>query len=51
MEWWLAQWKTDLSDPFPVSNGVKQGYLLAPTLFILMFATIEIELITSVDGI
>ena len=38
-ESWLAQWKTDLSDPSPVSNGVKQGYLLAPTLFTLIFAT------------
>ena len=23
----------DFSDPFPVTNGVKQGYVLAPTLF------------------
>ena len=28
-----------VSDPFPVSNGVKQGCVLAPTLFSLMFAT------------
>ena len=27
------------SDPFPVSNGVKQGCVLAPTLFSLLFAT------------
>ena len=27
------------SDPFPVSNGVKQGCVLAPTLFSLQFAT------------
>ena len=26
------------SDPFPVSNGVKQGCVLAPTLFSLLFA-------------
>lgn len=28
----------DTSDPFPVSNGVKQGCVLAPTLFSLLFA-------------
>ncbi|KAL8597535.1 hypothetical protein ACOMHN_033406 [Nucella lapillus] len=28
----------DVSDPFPVTNGVKQGCILAPTLFILLFA-------------
>jgi len=27
-----------VSDPFPVTNGVKQGCVLAPTLFSLMFA-------------
>ena len=26
------------SDPFPVTNGVKQGCVLAPTLFSLMFS-------------
>ena len=28
----------DVSDPFPVSSGVKQGCVLAPTLFSLLFA-------------
>ena len=28
----------DVSDPFPVTNGVKQGCVLAPTLFCLLFA-------------
>ena len=28
----------DTYDPFPVSNGVKQGCVLAPTLFSLLFA-------------
>ncbi|KAL8592907.1 hypothetical protein ACOMHN_050734 [Nucella lapillus] len=28
----------DVSDPFPVTNGVKQGCILAPTLLSLLFA-------------
>ena len=28
----------DLSKPFPISNGVKQGCVLAPTLFSIFFS-------------
>ena len=28
----------DLSEPFPISNGVKQGCVLAPTLFSIFFS-------------
>ena len=28
----------EFSDPFPVTNGVKQGCVLAPTLFGMMFS-------------
>ena len=28
----------ELSDPFPVTNGVKQGCVLASTLFSMMFS-------------
>ena len=28
----------EFSDPFPVTNGVKQGCVLAPTLFSMMFS-------------
>ena len=28
----------DLSEPFPISNGVKQGCVLAPTLFTIFFS-------------
>ena len=36
----LARIQTDdeFSDPFPVTNGVKQGCVLAPTLFSMMFS-------------
>ena len=30
----------DVSDPFPVTNGVKQGCVLSPTLFSLLFVEI-----------
>ena len=29
---------SDLSEPFPVTNGVKQGCVLAPTLFSIFFS-------------
>ena len=31
---------SEFSDPFPVTNGVKQGCVLAPTLFSMMFSAI-----------
>ena len=31
------------SDPFPVSNGVKQGCVLAPTLFSMMFSAMLMD--------
>ena len=36
----LAQVQNDgeFSDPFPVTNGVKQGCVLTPTLFRMMFS-------------
>ena len=39
-----------VSDPFPVSNGVKQGCVLAPTLFSLMFATMLFSALSKTDA-
>ena len=35
---WKIQNDGEFSDPFPVINGVKQGAVLAPTLFSMMFS-------------
>ena len=40
---------SDLSEPFPISNGVRQGCVLAPTLFSIFFtmmlkqATVDLD--------
>ena len=34
----LVQNDGEFSDPFPVTDGVKQGCVLAPTLFSMMFS-------------
>eukprot|EP00745_Piridium_sociabile_P040226 TRINITY_DN767_c0_g1_i3.p1 TRINITY_DN767_c0_g1~~TRINITY_DN767_c0_g1_i3.p1 ORF type:complete len:1045 (-),score=247.16 TRINITY_DN767_c0_g1_i3:182-3316(-) len=39
-----------MSDPFPVSNGVKQGCVLAPTLFSLLFATMLFAAMSQTDA-
>ena len=36
----LARVQNYGSDPFPVTNGIKQGYVLAPTLFSMIFSAI-----------
>ena len=33
-----VQYDDEFSDPFPVTNGVKQGCVLAPTQFSMMFS-------------
>ena len=35
-----AQNDGEFSDPFPVTNGAKQGCVLAPTLFSMMFSVL-----------
>ena len=34
----LARVQSEFSDPFPMTSGVKQDYVLAPTLFSKMFS-------------
>jgi hypothetical protein len=37
------------TESFPVTNGVKQGYMLAPTLFSMMFSAMLIDAFHDVD--
>ena len=39
----------EVSEPFPVSNGVKQGCVLAPTLFSLMFSAMLTDAFRDTD--
>ncbi|XP_078593825.1 uncharacterized protein LOC144871797 [Branchiostoma floridae x Branchiostoma japonicum] len=39
----------DASDPFQVCNGVKQGCVLAPTLFSILFAAMLLDAFSSCD--
>ncbi|XP_077863501.1 uncharacterized protein LOC144347249 [Saccoglossus kowalevskii] len=39
----------EMTAPFPVSNGVKQGCALAPTLFSLMFSAMLTDAFIDVD--
>ncbi|XP_063594968.1 uncharacterized protein LOC134771946 [Penaeus indicus] len=39
----------DVSEPFPVTNGVKQSCILAPTLFSLLFAEMLSAALTQID--
>ena len=40
----------EFSDPFPVTNGVKQGCVLAPTLFSMMFSAMLIAAFQNGDN-
>ena len=44
-----VQDKGETSDPFPVSNGVKQGCVFAPTLFSLMFSAVLSDAFCDTD--
>ena len=39
----------DVSEPFPVTNGVKQGCVLAPTLFSLLFSVMLSSALSQTD--
>ena len=40
----------ELSEPFPVTNGVKQGCVMAPTLFRMMFSAMLTDAFQDVDA-
>ena len=40
----------DISNPFPVTNGVKQGCVLTPTLFSLLFVEMLLAALTQTDA-
>lgn len=57
MAWWARVIENgDLSEPFPVRNGVKQGHVLAPTLFSILFAAMllygldSLQIVFTSDG-
>ena len=39
----------EYSEPFPVTNGVKQGCVMAPTLFSMMFSAMLTDAFQDVD--
>ena len=41
---------SEFSDPFPVSNGVKQGCVLASTLFCMMFSAMLTDAFQDSDN-
>ena len=40
----------EYSEPFPVTNGVKQGCVMAPTLFSMMFSAMLTDAFQGVDA-
>ena len=40
----------EYSEPFPVTNGVKQGCVMAPILFSMMFSAVLTEAFQDVDA-
>ena len=40
----------EFSGPFPVANGVKQGCVMAPTLFSMMFSAMLTDAFQDVDA-
>ena len=45
-----VQYDGEFSDPFPVTNGVKQGCVLASTLFSMMFSALLTDVFQDGDN-
>ena len=48
--WGLVRSDGECSGPFPVTNGVKQGCVMAPTLFSMMFSAMLTDAFQEVDA-
>ena len=45
-----VRFNSDLSEPFPIANGLKQGCVLAPTLFSIFFSMMFKQAMEGLDG-
>ena len=44
------QFDANISDPFPINKGIKQGYVLAPTLFGIYFSHVTKTTLSKIDS-
>ena len=44
------QFDANISDPFPINKGIKQGYVLAPTLFGIYVSHVTKTTLSKIDS-